>query len=387
MTSTIAGSTREECSICWEDYKENEIKDVDKTIQLVCGHIFHITCYEENIEHQEKTAKEKGKGQIDIRCCYCKQVNVPKRKDRSPYYSNETFQRELDIVAKEYGYEDEITEVFPYLDNIRDQLLNEHKQVSERSKSERLAAIERYKSYCNTLIEEELKPIILAILQDEIFSLMLQLDFFYQDSFFVGKGSFAISDHKKFELWVQEIQQSYNNDEDEKISLCLYKLYPSLCNLFRSATDHSRGLEGTLIMSPASLLTNRMMPERFHSRALKILKAVFTGDLALRTVREQAERWQGRGVPDAIKKHGTLVTYSRSRDKYRDLQVRISGEQLEHEINRIKAAQQSAALKNEKMMLKRTPRTSEEIAAFAIACGTLAAGVLITQAFRKIFRQ
>lgn len=74
MTAALSNATRDLCAICFVEYGKNEIHDVDKTIQLVCGHIFHTACAAQHAGFREA-------GRDRIRCCYCNQTNAPQARE------------------------------------------------------------------------------------------------------------------------------------------------------------------------------------------------------------------------------------------------------------------------------------------------------------------
>jgi hypothetical protein len=137
MTFSISNTTGEICGICLEPYQEQEVQDIDKTIQLICGHIFHRECAKLSSKYQRETGR-------DLSCGYCTQVYAPKAELINVYADKQAFRSRLNIIKEEYSHDIEITHVIPHINGIREQLFNLRARASERLKKQLLGHIDRY---------------------------------------------------------------------------------------------------------------------------------------------------------------------------------------------------------------------------------------------------
>jgi len=185
MTTPISNSTQEMCVICYEDYQDKEISNVNKIVELACHHFYHMDCISKSLSSQKDRRR-------DLTCCYCNQVIAFAPQNTDAFTSQEIFQARLKEIEEDCDYDSKVMESIPIVATLYhslDAIVNQGEGVAN-SISDLVIQ--------NEMIKEDLKQTVFFILSAMLLG----------EQFSRTVGSEAIRwKNVSFENWPDKIKQ------------------------------------------------------------------------------------------------------------------------------------------------------------------------------------
>ncbi len=136
MTLVVNNSTATVCSICLDEYKKNEVEDSEKTVELFCGHFFHLDCLkqlkwdEEKIdEGMEATSYEEAAKIFNANqktCPFCREPFGWVISAQLGFDAREAFPAHLKSLEEQYAYDPEIMKAITVFKNLLSSSVDNH---------------------------------------------------------------------------------------------------------------------------------------------------------------------------------------------------------------------------------------------------------------------